>query len=111
VTEARLVLSTCADRASAETLARVLVEERLAACVNLVPGIHSIYRWQGGVETADEVLLVIKTTAARVDPLTRRIEALHDYEVPEVIVLEAAGGGAPYLAWLSASVHSEAEPS
>lgn len=102
--EARLVLSTCADRASAETLARTLVEERLAACVNLVPGVHSIYRWQGQVEAADEILLVIKTTSARVDALTLRLAELNAYEVPEVIVVEPAGGAAPYLAWLAAAV-------
>ena len=104
MTEARLVLSTCADRATAETLARTLVEERLAACVNLVPGVHSIYRWQGKVEAADEILLVIKTTLARVDALSRRITALHSYDVPEVIVVEPLGGAAPYLAWLAAAV-------
>jgi periplasmic divalent cation tolerance protein len=102
VTDARVVLSTCADRASAESLARALVEERLAACVNLVPGVRSIYRWEGAVEEADEVLLVIKTRAAAVDALTRRIEALHAYEVPEVLVLGVEAGAAPYLAWLAA---------
>lgn len=100
--EARLVLTTCADHASAETLARALVEERLAACVNLVPNVHSVYRWESKVQSAEEVLLLVKTTQARVDALTRRIGELHAYELPEVIVLDASGGTAPYLEWLAA---------
>jgi periplasmic divalent cation tolerance protein len=103
VTDARVVLSTCADRASAESLARALVEERLAACVNLVPGVRSIYRWEGAVEEADEVLLVIKTAAASAEALLARLPALHPYEVPEALVLGVEGGAAPYLAWLLAS--------
>ena len=99
-TDARIVLTTCGERAAAEALARALVEERLAACVNLVPGVHSIYRWEGKVETADETLLVIKTTAERLGTLTLRITELHAYEVPEVLVLEAEGGEHRYLEWL-----------
>jgi periplasmic divalent cation tolerance protein len=100
VTDARVVLSTCADRVSAESLARALVEERLAACVNLVPGVRSIYRWEGAVEEAEEVLLVIKTTEGRVDELLRRLGELHSYELPERLVLGVESAAAPYLAWL-----------
>jgi periplasmic divalent cation tolerance protein len=103
VTDARLVLTTCADRARAETLARTLVEERLAACVNLLPGVRSIYRWQGAVEAADEVLLVIKTTRAAYPALAARLPALHDYEVPELLAFDAEAGGAAYLGWLAES--------
>ena len=85
-----------------ETL--VSVEERLAACVNLVPGVRSIYRWQDAVEQADEVLMVIKTTAANVDALTARVGQLHPYEVPEVIALEATDISDAYMAWLEGGV-------
>jgi periplasmic divalent cation tolerance protein len=101
VTDARVVLSSCEDRAGAERLARALVEERLAACVNLLPGARSIYRWKGKVEEADEVLLVIKTSAARVDALLARLPELHAYELPETIVLGVEAAASPYLAWLA----------
>jgi periplasmic divalent cation tolerance protein len=104
VSEARVVLSTCPDAQAAETVARALVDERLAACVNLVPGVRSIYRWHDAVEVADEILLVIKTTAPNVDALTARIAQLHPYEVPEVIALEATDVSDAYLAWLEGSV-------
>jgi periplasmic divalent cation tolerance protein len=81
-------------------LARALVDERLAACVNLVPGARSIYRWQGAVHDDAEVMCVIKTQRARVDALRARLVALHPYELPELIVVDAAGGHAPYLAWV-----------
>jgi len=103
VSDARIVLSTCPDAGTAETVARALVDERLAACVNLVPGVRSIYRWQDAVEQADEILMVIKTTAANVDALTARVAQLHPYEVPEVIALEAEGVSDAYLAWLQSS--------
>ena len=103
MSEARLVLSTCPDAGAAETVARALVEERLAACVNLVPGVRSIYRWQDAVEQADEILLVIKTTAANVDALTARVAQLHPYEVPEVIAFAATDVSDAYLAWLEGS--------
>jgi periplasmic divalent cation tolerance protein len=104
VSAARVVLSTCPDAGTAEAVARALVDERLAACVNLVPGVRSIYRWQDAVEQADEVLLVIKTTEAKVDALTARIAQLHPYEVPEVIAFAAEGVSDAYLAWLLGSV-------
>lgn len=97
----RLVLSTCPDPHTADVLARALVEERLAACINVLPGIVSTYRWQGAVERGEEVLLLIKTTADRQDALVARLQALHPYELPEAIAVEAVGGLAAYLAWVA----------
>jgi len=93
---------TCPDLASAERLAEALVGERLAACVNVLPGLRSIYRWRGTVERADEVLLLIKTTRERLDALAARVQALHPYELPELLAVEAAGGLPDYLAWVAA---------
>ena len=98
---------TCPDPASAHRIARTLVDERLAACVNVVPGVQSIYRWKGAVETADEVLLIIKSTAARMDALQQRIVSLHPGELPEVIAVEAAGGLPAYLDWIRQQSHEE----
>jgi periplasmic divalent cation tolerance protein len=95
-----VVLLTAPDAASAEGLARALVEERLAACVNLVPGVRSIYRWQGRVEDASEVLLVVKTRAELGAALAARVRELHSYELPEVLELGVAGGSAEYLDWV-----------
>jgi periplasmic divalent cation tolerance protein len=100
--EATVVLSTAGTRAEAERLAAALVEERLAACVNLVAPLTSIYRWRGRVERAREVLLVIKTRRALVPRLSARVRDLHSYDVPEVIAVPVVAGAAPYLAWLSA---------
>lgn len=101
LTPVRLVLSTCPDPQTADVLARSLVEERLAACVNVLPGVVSTYRWQGAVERADEVMLLIKTTADRQDALIERLQALHPYELPEAVAVEAVGGLAAYLAWVA----------
>lgn len=98
---ALICLSTCPDRATADRIARTLVDERLAACVNLLPGITSVYRWQGTVETDEEVLLLAKTAPARMQALTARIVELHPYDVPEVIALEAGGGLPAYLEWIA----------
>lgn len=103
-TTACVVLITGPDRARAETLARALVEEKLAACVSLVPQVRSIYRWQGAIEEADEVLCLVKTTRERFEALRARVIALHPYEVPEVIALDVAAGHPPYLDWLAASL-------
>jgi periplasmic divalent cation tolerance protein len=96
----RIVLSTCADRAEADRISRSLVESELAACVNLVPGVESIYRWQGKVELATEVLLVIKTSSQHVQEVEKAIARLHSYAVPEFLVLDLQGGSEPYLQWL-----------
>lgn len=99
-----VVLSTFPSSEKAAEIARVLVDERLAACVNLVPGVRSIYRWQGAIHDDAEVLAIIKTTAERVEALRDRLIALHPYDVPEAIVLAATGGHAPYLAWVTGEV-------
>lgn len=96
-----IVYCTCPDAASAEVLAHALVAERLAACVNALPGVRSTYRWQGRIETSDEVLLLIKTTHERLPVLIERVQALHPNELPEVVAVEAHGGLDPYLHWVA----------
>lgn len=90
------------DEACAAAIARALVEERLAACVQVLPRMRSIYRWEGTVHDEPEALLVAKTCAARADALEARVRALHPYEVPEVVRLDVAGGSPAYLAWVLA---------
>lgn len=97
---ALLVTCTCPNATSAQTLATALVHARLAACVQQLPGLHSTYRWQGQVESADEVLLLIKTWDDRLETLIATIRSRHPYELPEIMAVEAVGGLAPYLAWL-----------
>jgi periplasmic divalent cation tolerance protein len=104
MTDFQIVLSTSADREEAERIAHRLVEQQLAACVNILPGVQSIYRWQGKVESATEVLMVIKTSAGLVPEVQATIANLHSYEVPEVLVLAVAGGSEAYLGWLKASL-------
>ena len=102
-----LVLTNLPDRATAETLAARLVEDRLAACVNILHPCHSIYRWQGEVETADEVPLLIKTTEARYPALEEAIRARHPYETPEIIAIPVLLGLPDYLAWVAAETQSD----
>jgi periplasmic divalent cation tolerance protein len=104
MTEFQIVLSTCADREQAERIAHRLVEQHLAACVNILPGVQSIYRWQGAVESAGEVLLLIKTSAAHSQEVQTTIATLHSYDVPEFLVIPVSGGSEAYLAWLKASL-------
>jgi periplasmic divalent cation tolerance protein len=99
-TDAVVVLCTLPPGDAASAIARTLVEERLAACVNLVPGVRSIYIWQGAVCDEPEQLAIIKTTAAGVAALTARLCALHPYDVPEVLALPVDAGHDAYLAWL-----------
>lgn len=94
-------LCTCPDAETARRIADALVGERLAACVNLLPGIASTYRWQGKVAHADEVLLVAKTVRDRFEALSARVLELHPYELPEVVAVELAGGLPAYLAWIA----------
>jgi periplasmic divalent cation tolerance protein len=96
-----LCFSTCPDAETAARIARTLVEERLAACVNRLPGVASTYRWQGEIHEDAEVLLVIKTTRERFDALRDRLAELHSYEVPELIAFEIADGLPAYLEWLA----------
>jgi periplasmic divalent cation tolerance protein len=102
VTDVFVVLVTMPTAERAAELARTLVDERLAACGNVVPGLRSIYRWEGKVVDEPEVLLVLKTTRARFDGLRDRVLALHPYEVPEVLALPVEAGSAAYLAWVGA---------
>ena len=104
MTDKKIVLTTTATREDAGKIARALVERRLAACVNLV-AIESVYRWKDAVESAEEWLLVIKTTAAAFDQVHAAIQELHTYELPECVLLPIEGGSEEYLAWIGESVH------
>lgn len=97
-------LCACPDPATAERIARALVDERLAACVNLLPGVRSVYRWRGAVEEANEVLLLAKTMRDALPALQARLVALHPYELPELLAVEAAGGLPAYLGWIADNV-------
>jgi periplasmic divalent cation tolerance protein len=99
-----VVLCNCPDGEPAARIARVLVEEGLAACVNRLPGLVSNYRWQGRIEEDTETLLLVKTTADRLAALTGRITALHPYELPEIIAVPVVGGLEQYLDWVRTSV-------
>ncbi len=101
MTDAIVVLVTAPNPDKAAEIARALVAERLAACGNVVPGLRSIYRWEGKIEDEGEALLVLKTTRARFDALRDRVLALHPYEVPEVIALPVEAGHERYLAWVA----------
>ena len=106
--DALLVFSTCPDDACAERIAQALVSRRLAACVSRSP-VRSVYRWNDGIERADEVQLVVKTTRAAWPALERALRELHPYELPEILAVEAAAGLAGYLDWIGASVPDPAE--
>jgi periplasmic divalent cation tolerance protein len=99
-----VALMTASGLDEARAIASTLVEERLAACCNIVGGVESIYRWGGKVESAREVLVVVKTTADLQQAVAERIEQLHSYDLPEFVVLPVVGGSERYLAWLDASV-------
>lgn len=101
VKQAILVLITFPADGDAETLAATLIEERLAACVNILPPMRSIYRWQGKVERADECQLLIKTGPGRLRALEKRVKELHPYEVPEFLAVTIDEADKDYLAWLS----------
>lgn len=100
----RTVLSTAPDEGTGRALASALVDEGLAACVSVIPGVTSVYRWQGELRTEGEVLLLAKTVAELVPALTARLVELHPYEVPEVLTLAVSGGHEPYLAWVASVV-------
>jgi periplasmic divalent cation tolerance protein len=104
-TDVRLVLTTAGSGDEAECIAHSLVDEGLAACVNILPGLTSIYRWKGEVETAPEILLLIKTTTHNLAPLEEAIRHLHSYEVPEFLVLHPESASKPYLKWLFESTN------
>jgi periplasmic divalent cation tolerance protein len=98
-----VVLCTCPDEAVAVDIARLLVKEGLAACVNRMAPVTSIYQWDGRMCETPEQLLVIKTTPARYEALEMRLKALHPYEIPEIIALPVVAGSSQYLAWLNAA--------
>jgi len=106
VDEVLVVLTNLPDDASARRLAMVLVESRTAACVNVLSRCWSVYRWQGGIETTDEVPLLIKTTRSRYDALERELRAHHPYEVPEIVAVPVAGGLEAYLDWVRAETRA-----
>ena len=109
MTDAVVILVTAGSEAEAETIAKALVEEQLAACVNILSPIRSIYRWQGQVADDREWLLLIKTQAERFAAVEAQVKALHSYQVPEVIALPIVAGAEGYLRWLQESV-SEPQP-
>jgi len=104
MTDALIVFSTCADETEALRLANTLVEARLAACVNVLPAIQSVYRWQGAIENAREILLVVKTTRQRFEAVCDLISTVHSYDTPEIIAVPVAAGSEKYLAWLTDQV-------
>jgi len=95
-----IALTTASSADEAHRLARMLVERRLAACVNILPGIRSLYRWQGKIEDVAEAMLVIKTSRAQAGAVQAALHEAHSYDLPEFLLLPIAGGGAEYLAWL-----------
>ena len=111
MTDKIVVLSTCENTDDAARIARSLVEKRLAACVNIVPGVQSIYHWKGAVEQASEVLMVIKTGRPLLSAVRAEIERLHSYELPEAIALQIVDGSERYLDWLAAGLkQTDGEP-
>jgi periplasmic divalent cation tolerance protein len=104
MTDKILVISTCAAEADAERLARALLDARLAACVNVVPGVRSFYHWKGEIESAAEFMLIIKTSRDLFPVLLAEIEKLHPYEVPELLALPVLAGAENYLSWLESNL-------
>jgi periplasmic divalent cation tolerance protein len=104
MTDFQIILTTCPDREQAERIARRLLELHLAACINILPGVQSIYRWEGDIESAAEVLMLIKTRVDLIREVQSTIAGLHSYEVPELLVLPISAGSESYLAWLDASL-------
>jgi periplasmic divalent cation tolerance protein len=102
--DVRIILTTCGDRAEAERIGRSLVESRLSACINILPGIQSIYWWQGKIESSLEVLLLIKTRSEQVEAVEKAVSSLHSYATPEFLVVAVTGGSSVYLEWLQESL-------
>ncbi len=104
--EAIVVLMTAADPDEAHRLADLLVQKRLAACVQVLPGMESVYRWQGNIERQQEVLLIAKTNLVKFEELEREVRAVHSYETPEIVALPVSAGSKPYLDWLEATLRA-----
>jgi len=106
MTDKIVVFSTCDSEEQAAIIARALVEQQLAACVNIMPGLRSIYRWKGQIEDASEWLLIIKSRRDRMDQLRAAIAKIHTYEVPELLAIPVVDGSESYLAWLDRELGS-----
>jgi len=106
MTDKIVVFSACAAPEEAHKLARKLVETRLAACVNVLPGMRSFYRWNGAIEETDECMLIIKSSRDLFDRLRHELEKAHTYEVPEVVAVPIVDGAPNYLAWLEKEVRA-----
>jgi len=104
VLSARIVLTSAANADEAAMLAGTLVEERLAACATLIPNVHSIFHWEGQIETSTETLLLLKTSSEQLPAIEARLHELHSYEIPEFLVLNVESGSHPYLEWLHSSL-------
>lgn len=104
MTNARIILTTAGSQEEGRKIAQALVDRRLAACVNIVPQIESIYRWQGKTETAEEWLLLIKTEADLFERVRDTVKELHSYDLPEFVMLEVAAGSQEYLSWIAENV-------
>jgi periplasmic divalent cation tolerance protein len=101
-----VVFLTAANGEEATRLADLLIGAHLAACVQILPEMESVYRWQGKIERQSEILLIVKTSAAKFAELEREVRALHSYETPEIIAIPLVAGSTPYLQWLTASLES-----
>jgi periplasmic divalent cation tolerance protein len=106
MTDKIVVVSTCAGEEEAARLAQVLVEARLAACVTILPGARSVYRWQGAIETAAEYVLLIKSSRELFEPLRAALERAHTYDVPEILALPVVAGSVNYLSWLAGELRA-----
>lgn len=104
MTDKRIVLTTAGSIEEAQRIAAALVEQRLAACVNILPGVESVFRWQGKIDRASEWLMIIKTKAEAFERVRDAIQKLHSYDVPEIISLEIDDGSAAYLQWIDETV-------
>src|SRR6478752_6908818 len=104
MTEKIVIIGTCADHAEGQRLAQMLVEERLAACVSVIPQIRSYYHWKGALESAEECPLLIKSSRELFDAVRSRVEAVHSYEVPELVALPIVDGSAKYMSWLETNL-------
>ena len=104
MTEKIVVLSNCGSEEEAIRVGRAIVEARLAACVNVLPGVKSIYHWKGEVQEDSEWMLVIKTTRSLFEPLSAQLQKIHSYEIPEVLALPVVDGSEDYLAWIDREI-------
>lgn len=102
-----LCYCSCPDTTVATRIAETLVDEHLAACASVLPGMFSVYRWEGSLQRTDEVQLLIKTSAARLSAVIERIRQLHPYQLPEVIAVEITAGLPAYLAWIAVETHED----